>query len=139
MFQWNENNTAIATGGAKIGSWCSRKISTDTRNVKKGDLFIALKGRNFDAHEFLDEAFSKGAAAVIVSKHVCSKFPSVVVQDTLKALHDMASYYMRNFLNGAKVIAVAGSVGKTTTKDMLHTALSQYGLSCANRGNLNNT
>ncbi|XP_044573726.1 UDP-N-acetylmuramoyl-tripeptide--D-alanyl-D-alanine ligase-like, partial [Drosophila ananassae] len=113
-------------------------ISTDTRSIKKGDLFIALKGKNFDGHNFLHEAFLKGAVAAIVSEGKYKSFPLMIVQDTLKALHDMASYYIRNVLIDAKVIAVTGSVGKTTTKDMLHTVLSQYGVSHASEGNLNN-
>lgn len=86
----------------------------------------------------MHEAFLKGAAAAIVSEGKYKNFPLIIVQDTLKALHDMASYYIRNILVNAKVIAITGSVGKTTTKDMLHTVLSQYGVSHANEGNLNN-
>ncbi|XP_011861375.1 PREDICTED: uncharacterized protein LOC105558363 [Vollenhovia emeryi] len=141
MFKWNTNNIIDATGGTDVNvcNWIhSSNISTDTRNIKKGDLFIALKGKNFDGHNFLHEAFLKGAAAAIVSEGKYKNFPLVIVQDTLKALHDMASYYIRNVLVDAKVIAITGSVGKTTTKDMLHTVLSQYGVSHANEGNLNN-
>ncbi|WMT84218.1 UDP-N-acetylmuramoyl-tripeptide--D-alanyl-D-alanine ligase [Wolbachia endosymbiont of Listronotus oregonensis] len=86
----------------------------------------------------MHEAFLKGAAAAIVSEGKYKNFPLIIVQDTLKALHDMASYYIRNILVDAKIIAITGSVGKTTTKDMLHTVLSQYGVSHANKGNLNN-
>ncbi|MBC6686463.1 UDP-N-acetylmuramoyl-tripeptide--D-alanyl-D-alanine ligase [Wolbachia pipientis] len=141
MFKWNTNNIIDATGGTDVNvcNWIhSSNISADTRNIKKGDLFIALKGKNFDGHNFLHEAFLKGAAAAIVSEGKYKNFPLVIVQDTLKALHDMASYYIRNVLVDAKVIAITGSVGKTTTKDMLHTVLSQYGVSHANEGNLNN-
>ena len=141
MFKWNTNNIIDATGGTDVNvcNWIhSSNISTDTRNIKKGDLFIALKGKNFDGHNFLHEAFLKGAAAAIVSEGKYKNFPLVIVQDTLKALHDMASYYIRNVLVDAKVIAITGSVGKTTTKDMLHTVLSQYGVPHANEGNLNN-
>lgn len=141
MFKWNTNNIIDATSGTDVNvcNWIhSSNISTDTRNIKKGDLFIALKGKNFDGHNFLHEAFLKGAAAAIVSEGKYKNFPLVIVQDTLKALHDMASYYIRNVLVDAKVIAITGSVGKTTTKDMLHTVLSQYGVSHANEGNLNN-
>lgn len=142
MFKWNANNIIDATGGRKVGScdWVhSLNISTDTRSIKKGDVFIALKGKNFDGHGFLHEAFSKGAAAaVVISEGKYGNLPLIVVQDTLKALHDMASYYIRNVLVSAKVIAITGSVGKTTTKDMLHTVLSQYGVSHVNEGNLNN-
>ncbi|MDE5061947.1 UDP-N-acetylmuramoyl-tripeptide--D-alanyl-D-alanine ligase [Wolbachia endosymbiont of Drosophila tsacasi] len=141
MFKWNTNNIIDATGGRDVNgcNWThSSNISTDTRSIKKGDLFIALKGKNFDGHNFLHEAFLKGAAAAIVSEGKYKNFPLIIVQDTLKALHDMASYYIRNILVDAKVIAITGSVGKTTTKDMLHTVLSQYGVSHANEGNLNN-
>ncbi|WP_265027044.1 UDP-N-acetylmuramoyl-tripeptide--D-alanyl-D-alanine ligase [Wolbachia endosymbiont (group A) of Bombylius major] len=141
MFKWNTNNIIDATGGRDVNgcNWIhSSNISTDTRSIKKGDLFIALKGKNFDGHNFLHEAFLKGAVAAIVSEGKYKSFPLIIVQDTLKALHDMASYYIRNVLIDAKVIAVTGSVGKTTTKDMLHTVLSQYGVSHANEGNLNN-
>ncbi|WP_264688008.1 UDP-N-acetylmuramoyl-tripeptide--D-alanyl-D-alanine ligase [Wolbachia endosymbiont (group A) of Sympetrum striolatum] len=141
MFKWNTNNIIDATGGRGVNgcNWThSSNISTDTRSIKKGDLFIALKGKNFDGHNFLHEAFLKGAAAAIVSEGKYKNFPLIIVRDTLKALHDMASYYIRNILVDAKIIAITGSVGKTTTKDMLHTVLSQYGVSHANKGNLNN-
>ncbi len=141
MFKWNTNNIIDATGGRDVNgcNWIhSSNISTDTRSIKKGDLFIALKGKNFDGHNFLHEAFLKGAVAAIVSEGKYKNFPLIIVQDTLKALHGMASYYIRNVLVDAKVIAITGSVGKTTTKDMLHTVLSQYGVSHANEGNLNN-
>ncbi|MEC4734522.1 MAG: UDP-N-acetylmuramoyl-tripeptide--D-alanyl-D-alanine ligase [Wolbachia endosymbiont of Halictus tumulorum] len=141
MFKWNTNNIIDATGGRDVNgcNWIhSSNISTDTRSIKKGDLFIALKGKNFDGHNFLHEAFLKGAIAAIVSEGKYKSFPLIIVQDTLKALHDMASYYIRNVLIDAKVIAVTGTFGKTTTKDMLHTVLSQYGVSHANEGNLNN-
>ncbi len=138
MFEWNTNNIIDATGGRGKSGCHNLNISTDTRNIKKGDLFIALKGKNFDGHDFLHEAFLKGAAAAVVSEDKYRNLPVIVVQDTLKALHDMASYYIRNVLVNAEVIAITGSVGKTTTKDMLHTVLSQYGVSHVNDGNLNN-
>ncbi|MDM8335247.1 Mur ligase family protein [Wolbachia pipientis] len=141
MFKWNANNIIDVTGGREESSfnWVnSSNISTDTRNTKKGDVFIALKGRNFDGHNFLHEAFLKGAVAAIVSENKYRNLPLIVVQDTLKALHDMALYYIKNVLVNTKIIAVTGSVGKTTMKDMLHTVLSQYGVSHVNEGNLNN-
>ncbi|WP_253300002.1 UDP-N-acetylmuramoyl-tripeptide--D-alanyl-D-alanine ligase [Wolbachia endosymbiont of Chironomus riparius] len=141
MFKWNENHVFNSTVGKKIGNWCSTSISTDTRNIKQGDLFIALKGNHFDGHDFLHEAFAKGAVAAIVSKNNYYEYKNVplfIVKDTLKALQDMASYYIKKILIDAKVIAVTGSVGKTTTKDMLKAVLSQHGVSHANTGNLNN-
>ncbi len=71
MFKWNTNNIIDATGGRGINgcNWThSSNISTDTRSIKKGDLFIALKVKNFDGHNFLHEAFLKGAAAAIVNE-----------------------------------------------------------------------
>ncbi|WP_353287388.1 UDP-N-acetylmuramoyl-tripeptide--D-alanyl-D-alanine ligase [Wolbachia endosymbiont (group B) of Gerris lacustris] len=141
MFKWNANNIIDATGGRGEGdcnSVYSSNISTDTRRIKKGDLFIALKGKNFDGHDFLHEAFLKGAVAAVVREDKYRNFPLIIVQDTLKALHNMASYYIRNILVNAKVITITGSVGKTTTKDMLNAVLLQYGVSHVNEGNLNN-
>lgn len=141
MFKWNANNVIDATDGRNVNgyNWIrGSNISTDTRSIKEGDLFIALKGKNFDGHDFLYEAFLKGAVAAIVSENKYKNFPLIIVQDTLKALHNMALYYIKNVLVSAKVIAITGSVGKTTTKDMLHTALLQYGVSHVNEGNLNN-
>lgn len=141
MLKWNANNIIDATGGRGEGvcnSVYSSNISTDTRSIKKGDLFIALKGKEFDGHDFLHEAFLKGAVAAVVSEDKYRNFPLIIVQDTLKALHNMASYYIRNILVNAKVITITGSVGKTTTKDMLNTVLLQYGVSHVNEGNLNN-
>ena len=141
MFKWNVNNIIDATGGRGEGgcNWVhSSNISIDTRSIKKGDLFIALKGKEFDGHDFLHEAFLKGAVAAVVSEDKYRNFPLIIVQDTLKALHNMASYYIRNILVNAKVITITGSVGKTTTKDMLNTVLVHYGVSHVNEGNLNN-
>ncbi|MDG7056286.1 MAG: UDP-N-acetylmuramoyl-tripeptide--D-alanyl-D-alanine ligase [Wolbachia endosymbiont of Meromenopon meropis] len=142
MFKWNANNIINATNGEEINRFNpihSSNISIDTRKIKKGDIFIALKGKNFDGHNFLHEAFLKGAAVAVVSENkYTNHLPLIIVKDTLKALHDMASYYIKNVLIDAKIIAITGSVGKTTTKDMMYTVLSQYGISHANEENLNN-
>lgn len=143
MFKWNINNIINATGGRKMGNcnWThSPNISIDTRSTKKGDVFIAIKGQNFDGHDFLHEAFSKGAVVAIVSenKYEYKEYPLIVTNNTLEALHNIASYYIKNALVNAKIIAITGSVGKTTTKDMLYTVLSQRGISHTNEGNLNN-
>lgn len=143
MFKWNINNIINATGGRKMGNcnWThSPNISIDTRSIKKGDIFIAIKGQNFDGHDFLHEAFSKGAVVAIVSesKYEHKEYPLIVTNNTLEALHNIASYYIKNALVNAKIIAITGSVGKTTTKDMLYAVLSQHGISHTNEGNLNN-
>ncbi|WCR53775.1 MAG: UDP-N-acetylmuramoyl-tripeptide--D-alanyl-D-alanine ligase [Wolbachia endosymbiont of Ctenocephalides orientis wCori] len=143
MFKWSVNDIIDATGGRKMGNcnWThSPNISIDTRNIKKGDIFIAIKGQNFDGHDFLHEAFSKGAVVAIVSKNKYEhkEYPLIVTNNTLEALHNLASYYIKNALVNAKIIAITGSVGKTTTKDMLYAVLSQHGISHTNEGNLNN-
>jgi UDP-N-acetylmuramoyl-tripeptide--D-alanyl-D-alanine ligase len=88
-------------------------ICTDSRKVKKGDLFIALIGENFDGHDFIQAAVEKGAAAVIASKLGAFEptVPMIMVSDTGKALLDLAGFYRRKFQK--PVIAVTGSVGKT--------------------------
>jgi UDP-N-acetylmuramoyl-tripeptide--D-alanyl-D-alanine ligase len=103
-----------------------KSISTDTRNIKRGDLFVAIKGANFDGNDFLLQAQKQGASAIIASKSpVGIKIPLIMVKDTVKALGDIASYY-RTKVN-AKVIAITGSNGKTTTKEMLCKILSSMG------------
>ena len=105
-----------------------RGISIDTRTLLEGDLFIALKGENFDGHSFLEEAFKKGAIGAVVSKKFKiqnSKFKNktiIKVKDTLKALEGIAKIYREKF--NIPVIAVTGSNGKTTTKEMLSYILS---------------
>lgn len=98
-------------------------VSTDTRTLQKGEVYFALKGKNYNGHEFISVAEKKGASAVVCSEEIknCS-IPILKVDDTLKALQKLASYY-RNKLK-IKVIAVTGSNGKTTTKNMIATVLS---------------
>ncbi|MCX5749098.1 MAG: UDP-N-acetylmuramoyl-tripeptide--D-alanyl-D-alanine ligase [Candidatus Saganbacteria bacterium] len=114
-------------------------ISTDTRTIKKGSLFIALIGDTHDGHNFINEAFRKGASAAIVSRPV-NKIPrgkiTIKVFDALKALQDIAHFHRNKFK--AKIIAVTGSSGKTTTKDMISSVLSQAGTTLKTKENLNN-
>ncbi len=97
-------------------------FSTDTRTIKKGDIFIALTGKNFDGHDFISVAIKKGASAVICSKKPNLNIMILLVENTLKAYQDLASLY-RSKLD-IPVIAITGSNGKTTTKNMLATILS---------------
>ena len=94
-------------------------VSTDTRTIKEGDIFIALRGPNFDGHNFTAKAIESGASAVIVdnAEYVPEGAVGIVVSDTVKALMALAGYY--RFKLGAKVIAVTGSVGKTTTRTII--------------------
>lgn len=104
------------------------RISTDSRDISPGDLFVALKGEHFNGHNFVLDAIAKGAAGAIVSHDF---FPNITntnvaliaVNDTLKALGDLSAYYRQKL--PTHIIAVTGSNGKTTTKDIIHHLLSQ--------------
>ena len=99
-------------------------ITTDSRNINAGDLFVALRGENFDGHAFAQEAFNKGAVAVVVEKAIESDLPQLVVEDTTAALGDIAKVYREKFQG--KVVALTGSCGKTSVKGMLSAILSEY-------------
>ena len=113
-------------------------ISTDTRQLKAGDLFIALIGDNFDAHDFVEQAFAKGAKIAIVEqgRDYDLDQPLIKVEDTTRALQDLAAYYLRQF--SLPVIAVTGSTGKTTTKDLIAAVLEQKYKTLKTQGNFNN-
>ncbi len=109
-------------------------VSTDTRTLKKGDLFVALKGPHFDGHDFIEKAFKKGAILCLVSKKV--KYPCVVVKDTLWALGELAHFWRKKFK--IPIVAVTGSNGKTGTKDLIATLLAEKFSVLKTEGNLNN-
>lgn len=112
-------------------------VSTDTRSLKTGDLYVALKGPNFDGHDFLEEAANQGAAAAMVSdRHASTTLPSVQVADTRIGLGQMAAIWRKRSM--ARVVGVTGSNGKTTVKEMLAAILSRKGKTLATQGNLNN-
>jgi UDP-N-acetylmuramoyl-tripeptide--D-alanyl-D-alanine ligase len=111
-------------------------VSTDTRNIPAGSLFVALKGERFDAHDFLEQAVSKGASALLVSSETELAVPQIIVGDTRKALGGLANLWRRQF--SIPFIAVTGSNGKTTVKEMLAAILSQLGETLATEANLNN-
>jgi UDP-N-acetylmuramoyl-tripeptide--D-alanyl-D-alanine ligase len=117
-----------ATGGSLLGP--ARRpafsgVSTDTRTIKRGNLFIALKGEKFDGHDFILRAVENGAAGVVVSSrdvYVPDKIAAILVADTLAALQDLARCHRRRFT--LPVVGITGSNGKTTTKDMTAAVLS---------------
>lgn len=112
-------------------------VCIDTRKILKGCLFIAIKGENFDGHDFIDEAFNLGAAAVISSKHIDDEDDRIiVVNDTKKALLDLAKYYKKRF--DVFTVGVTGSVGKTSTKEMIYAVLNVKGKTLKTEGNFNN-
>lgn len=111
-------------------------VSTDTRQLQAGSLYVALKGEHFDAHAFLAQAAAKGAAALLVEAESSLALPQIVVADTRRALGDLARLWRRQFT--LPLIAVTGSNGKTTVKEMLAAILGQLGETLATEGNLNN-
>lgn len=112
------------------------KVSTDTRSIEAGSLFIALKGPNFDAHDFVELAQSTGAAALLVSKPVDTTLPFILVEDTKLALGELGKA-VRNEV-APKTVGITGSSGKTTVKEMVASILSLKGNVLATKGNFNN-
>lgn len=116
-------------------------ISTDTRDIRPGDCFVALAGERFDAHDFLPEAVARGASALVVSRpgdHAALGVAVFRVADTLVALGALARYRRRTWARNGRVIGVGGSNGKTTTKELIRGALSSRLRVHATKGNLNN-
>lgn len=141
---WTLERIAAALKGQAVGKLphgaaTVNGITTDTRKISKGDVFVALRGERFDGHDYLHDSVRDGAAAVVVS-HVpklnALEVPVFEVRDTLVALGALAHYWRRAW--GKTVIGVAGSNGKTSTKDLLKAALGQVYAIHATTGNLNN-
>lgn len=141
MTVWSGKEVVKATQGKIVGSdsWAAKGLSMDSRTVSEGDLFIALDGEHFDAHDFVKDAFEKGAVAAIVSKIPRGLNPEsslVVVEDSFDAMLDLAEFSRAR--TGAKVIAITGSVGKSSTKEMLAAAFDVQGQTHAAKGSYNN-
>ncbi len=111
-------------------------VSTDSRTLQRGDLFVALRGENFDGHNYTEQAVAAGAAAVIVDREVQADIPVLKVSDTLRAYAQIAAVYRSKFT--IPMAAVTGSCGKTTVKNMLTSILSQAGNVLAPEGSFNN-
>mgnify|MGYP002629692477 CR=1 FL=1 len=113
-----------------------RGVSTDTRSLQQGNLFVALTGPNFDGHHFVSEAAAKGAAAALVSQRVEALLPQLTVAHTHQGLGQLAAGWRAQF--SLPVIGVTGSNGKTTVKEMIAAILSQSGPMIVTQGNFNN-
>lgn len=112
-------------------------IKTDTRELEVGDIFIALKGNHYNGHQYINEAIEKGAIAVIVEEKIDSaSIPIIKVANTYNALFDLAHLYLETY--PVFVIAVTGSVGKTTTKELIATILEKKYHVLKSKGNKNN-
>ena len=136
---WMSNDAVAATNGRSTTGWNATGVTIDSRAVKPGDLFVAIKGPNFDGHAYAGDALGKGAVAAVVS-HKPDNLPPgaslLVVKDPLAALEDLARSARAR--TTARVAAVTGSVGKTSTKEALKLVLAAQGLTHASEGSLNN-
>ncbi len=112
-------------------------VSTDTRTVLKNEIFLALKGEKFDAHDFLPSLSGKCAAAVVEREEESISFPLLKVNSSLEALGLLGKYNLSR-ANVKKTVALTGSVGKTTTKEFLSLVMEQKYDTCKTQGNLNN-
>ena len=126
---WSAAEIAEAVGGTASGDFQCSGVEMDSRDVRPGDLFIALKGEAMDGHKFVDKAFAAGAAAAIVDRPVDG--PHVLVGDTTEALHALAHHARDR--SSAKRIAVTGSVGKTGVKEAIFSALDRSSRGHAHR------
>lgn len=125
------------TSGTLIGDNTDiTSVTTDTRSVESGALFVALIGERFDAHDFCQQAVDSAANALLVSKKLDLNIPQVVVADTQKALGQLGQWMHQQ--SKAKTLALTGSCGKTTVKEMLAAILNQKGQVLATAGNFNN-
>ena len=112
------------------------RVCTDTRALQQGDLFIAIRGERFDGNDFIEQAASNGAAAIIANRKPASDIAHIVVQDTQRALGQIGRINRRRFTG--PVVALTGSTGKTTCKEMVAAILSESGEVLATQGNFNN-
>jgi UDP-N-acetylmuramoyl-tripeptide--D-alanyl-D-alanine ligase len=131
---------------SKIAEWCEARllgddllvshVSTDTRTLSAGSLFVALRGENFDAHDFIEQAELAGASAVMVSRPVETDLPQILCADTQEALAEFAAGMQQG--RKAVVVALTGSNGKTSVKNLIVEILSRTGKTYFNPGNRNN-
>jgi len=128
--------TAVVNGELIGGDVRFSAIATDSRTLPVDSLFIALRGPNFDGHAFVAQAHEAGAVAVMVSQQCETALPQLLVDDTRLALGQIAAYYRQAF--DIPLVAITGSNGKTTVKEMVASILGQQGEVLATCGNLNN-
>jgi len=125
LLRWNLRHVLAATGG-RLAAGGQRavcgEISTDSRSLKAGDVFVALKGEAFDGNQYIDAAAERGASVIVAEQppeRVCPGTAYLVVADSLRALGDMAAYRRRLMGKTATIAAITGSSGKTTVKEMV--------------------
>lgn len=148
LYTWQADNLITATQPVN-GHWLDKslpslanintaRISTDTRTISDGDIFLALSGDNFDGHNYAQMAVEKGAVAVIVEREIKGlNAPQLLVSDSRLALGALAGFRRRQHKD-VTIIAITGSSGKTTVKEMLGSIFSNIAPTLVTRGNLNN-
>ncbi len=130
---------AVSLQGELIGDNASvSSVSIDTKTLMPGQLYVAIKGKNFDGNDFVAEAEKAGAIAAIVRKGVNANIPHIGVDDTRLALAELAGIWRRNVGPSLAVVGITGSNGKTTVKEMVAAILSVNGDTLFTQGNLNN-
>lgn len=130
-------NAAQVVSGSLIGTDARFVgVSSDTRTLRREELFFALQGPNHDGHEFVVEAAQRGAAGAVLARTVQTSLPCIKVRDTRLALGTLATYWRSQF--NIPVLAVTGSNGKTTVKEMIAAIMTQTARGCITLGNLNN-
>lgn len=127
---------AVACDGTAFGDAQINGVCIDTRKITQGCLFICIKGERFDAHVFADEALEKGASAVMIDEDITPNGAYVKVENTARALLTLGGYYRSKF--DIPVVALTGSVGKTTTKEFTHLVVNAKYNAIKTQGNLNN-
>lgn len=135
---WTAQEAEGATGGRAVGDWAAHGVSIDTRSLQKGDLFVALKDQR-DGHDYVAQALEQGAAAALVSRipfGLRGDAPLLVVDDVLGALEALGR--AGRVRSRAKVAAITGSAGKTSTKEMLRLMLERQGKTHAAEASYNN-
>ena len=115
----------------------SKSVSIDSRTVKKGDIYFALKGERFDGNKFATDAIKNGASFAIIDDHSLNHPNFIKVENSLKALQELSKFH-RSKLVKTKIIALTGSNGKTTTKELIREVLKTQYKVCSTEGNLNN-
>ncbi|WP_204113663.1 UDP-N-acetylmuramoyl-tripeptide--D-alanyl-D-alanine ligase [Shimia biformata] len=138
MTLWTAADAAAATGGKATTDWKATGVSIDTRTLEPGDLFVALTAAR-DGHEFVAQALEKGAAAALVSRipeGLDESAPLLIVPDVLEGLEALG--HAARARTDARVVAITGSVGKTSTKEMLRAILSGQGRTHASVASYNN-
>ncbi len=136
---WTSAEIAAATRGRATADFAATGVSIDSRSIAKGDLFVALAGPSFDGHDFVATALAAGASGALVHRlpaGLAADAPVVVAADTLQALGDLGRAARGR--TSARIVAVTGSVGKTSTKEALRSVLQAQAPTFATIGNLNN-